>query len=109
VLTTGNTQEIVDAMLVNTIDLGLTALPVDEEILRQRRPIKLIARRVCGAALPVSLQTNAALWRLRARGAERIRRSPTMRRADARGRFSGLLDLNPILGPNLRSASWQSQ
>ena len=31
VLTTGNTQEIVDLMLANTIDLGLTALPVDEE------------------------------------------------------------------------------
>jgi DNA-binding transcriptional LysR family regulator len=31
VLTTGNTQEIVDLMLANTIDLGLTSLPVDEE------------------------------------------------------------------------------
>jgi DNA-binding transcriptional LysR family regulator len=31
VLTTGNTQEISDLMLANSIDLGLTGLPVDEE------------------------------------------------------------------------------
>jgi DNA-binding transcriptional LysR family regulator len=31
VLTTGTTNEIVDLLLANTIDLGLTALPVDEE------------------------------------------------------------------------------
>jgi DNA-binding transcriptional LysR family regulator len=31
VLTTGNTEEIAESLLANTIDLGLTALPVDEE------------------------------------------------------------------------------